>query len=69
MNKVVHHLRQVLTFSNMPAMQQPEFYLTSAGQKFDENGKLTDQTTIEHIGGFWKAFGDFMERFNLGQSS
>lgn len=52
----VHHLRQVLTFLNMPAMQQPEFYLTFAGEKFDESGKLTDQSTIDHINNFWQAF-------------
>lgn len=58
----VFHLRQVLTFLNMPVMQQPEFYLTFAGEKFDEQGKLIDQTTKEHINKFWKAFVPFIER-------
>ncbi|HEX7368232.1 MAG TPA: NAD(P)H-dependent oxidoreductase [Candidatus Saccharimonadales bacterium] len=58
----VFHLRQVLTFLNMPAMQQPEFYLTFAGEKFDDNGNLTDQTTMEHIDGFWAAFVNFIDR-------
>lgn len=52
----VFHLRQVLTFLNMPTMQQPEFYLTFAADKFDSQGRLTDQTTIDHIDRFWAAF-------------
>ncbi len=58
----VFHLRQVLTFLNMPVMQQPEFYLTFAGEKFDKRGKLIDQNTKEHIGKFWTAFVPFIER-------
>jgi chromate reductase len=59
----VHHLRQVLTYLNMPAMQQPEFYLSFAADKFDENDRLVDQTTTKHVDAFWAAFVDFMERF------
>lgn len=58
----VFHLRQVLTFLNMSVMQQPEFYLTFAGEKFDEKGKLIDQSTKEHIDKFWAAFVPFIER-------
>lgn len=61
----VFHLRQVLTFLNMPAMQQPEFYLTFAGEKFDDAGKLTDQTTIEHIDRFWAAFSEFIDHCKI----
>lgn len=64
----VHHLRQVLTFLDMPTLQQPEFYLTSASEKFDEQGELTDQTTIEHIDKFWLAFVDFIDRINGTQN-
>lgn len=58
----VFHLRQVLTFLNMPAMQQPEFYLTFAADKFDQAGRLTDSVTAEHIDSFWRAFSDFIDR-------
>lgn len=58
----VFHLRQVLTFLNMPALQQPEFYLTFAADKFDDNGKLIDQATKDHIDKFWAAFVPFIER-------
>lgn len=59
----VHHLRQVLSFLNMPTMQQPEFYLSHAEEKFDENGKLTDEVTIKFINNFWTEFDIFSERF------
>lgn len=58
----VFHLRQVLTFLNMPVMQQPEFYLTFAAGKFDAQGKLIDQTTREHIDKVWTAFVPFIEK-------
>lgn len=58
----VFHLRQVLTFLNMPVMQQPEFYLTFAGEKFSEQGELTDQNTKEHIDKFWSAYIPFIKR-------
>ena len=58
----VFHLRQVLTFLNIPTMQQPEFYLTFAGEKFDAQGKLIDQNTKDHIDRFWTAFVQFIER-------
>lgn len=61
----VFHLRQVLTFLNMPPMQQPEFYLTFAGDKFDEEGKLIDRTTMEHIDGFWTAFTKFIDQVRV----
>ncbi|MEO6761813.1 MAG: NAD(P)H-dependent oxidoreductase [Candidatus Saccharimonadales bacterium] len=60
----VHHLRQVLTFLNMPTLQQPEFYLSFAGDKFDEAGKLVDEVTIQHVDKFWTAFVDFMNKLN-----
>jgi chromate reductase len=58
----IFHLRQVLTFLNMPVMQQPEFYLTFAGEKFNDQGKLVDQNTKEHISRFWAAYVPFIER-------
>jgi chromate reductase len=35
-----HAVRQSLVFLNMPAMQQPEAYISGAGDLFDETGKL-----------------------------
>lgn len=39
-----HHLRQSLTFVNMPCMQQPEAYFSNIADSFDQNGKLSDRT-------------------------
>lgn len=61
----VFHLRQVLTFLNMPVVQQPEFYLTFAGEKFDEDGKLIDQATMEHIDRLWAALVDLINVHTL----
>lgn len=37
-----HTLRQSLVFLNMPVMQQPEIYIGSAHELFDENGKAVE---------------------------
>lgn len=51
-----HHLRQVLTYLDMPTLQQPEFYLGQVAQKFNAAGELTDQHTREKIAELWDAF-------------
>lgn len=51
-----HHLRQVLTYLNMPTMQQPEFYLQLVAGKMNDQGDITDPSTREHIEKFWQAF-------------
>ncbi len=56
------HLRQVLMYLDMPTMQQPEFYLEHAGDKFDENGNVTDEHTKEKIDEFWSAFIGWVEK-------
>jgi chromate reductase len=52
----VHHLRQVLTYLNMYTLQQPEFHVERAAEKFNEAGELTDETTIRHIENFWREY-------------
>lgn len=37
-----HTLRQSLVFLNMPVMQQPEIYIGSAQQLFDDQGKVSE---------------------------
>lgn len=39
-----HTLRQSLVFLNMPVMQQPEIYIGSAHELFDENGKIIESS-------------------------
>ena len=58
-----HHLRQSLVFLNVPALQQPEVYLSGADKLFDADGKLQDAQTREFLQGFTRAFEKFIARF------
>jgi chromate reductase len=42
-----YHLRQVFVFLNMHPVNKPEVLVTFANQKFDQNGRLTDEKTKE----------------------
>lgn len=44
-----HHLRQSLVFLNMPAMQQPEVYLSKVHELFEDNGNIKEGGTKEFI--------------------
>lgn len=51
-----HHLRQSLVFLDMPAMQQPETYISGAASLFDAEGKLTNDKTREFLSKFMESF-------------
>lgn len=51
-----HHLRQSLTFLNMPAMAQPEAYIGNAGQLFNEQGVMINESTKDFLQDFIDAF-------------
>jgi chromate reductase len=57
-----HHLRQSLVFVNVPAMQQPEAYIGNAAKLFDNNGKLTDESTREYLRKFIDAYAKWVVR-------
>lgn len=40
-----YHLRQTFVFLNMHAVNQPEVMVANASDRFDQNGKLTDEKT------------------------
>jgi chromate reductase, NAD(P)H dehydrogenase (quinone) len=42
-----YHLRQILLFLNMFPINQPEVMIANAAARFDKDGNLTDETTIE----------------------
>ena len=44
-----YHLRQMFVFLNMYAVNQPEVMVSNAQKRFDENGKLTDETSKKLI--------------------
>ncbi len=56
-----HHLRQSLTFLNMPVVQQPEMYLSGVGGWFDESGKLTKDDTRALFKTFGEVFAALIE--------
>ncbi len=51
-----HHLRQSLVFVNVPTMPQPEAYIGGAAELFDENGKLTNDSTRKFLKTYLEAF-------------
>jgi chromate reductase, NAD(P)H dehydrogenase (quinone) len=46
-----YHLRQVFVYLNGLILNRPEVMIANAPQKFDAQGKLTDEKTREHIRG------------------
>lgn len=57
-----HHLRQSLVFLDVPAMQQPEAYVGSAGTLFDDEGELVDDHRRASLTTFGQAFAAWIER-------
>jgi chromate reductase len=56
-----HHLRQSLVFLNVPAMQQPEAYLSGIATAFAEDGTLTNESVRKFLGDFMTAFAAWIE--------
>jgi chromate reductase len=56
-----HHLRQSLVFLNMPAMQQPEAYLSNIAKQFDGD-TLNNESTKGFLQNYVDAFATWVER-------
>lgn len=56
-----HHLRQSLVFLNVPAMPQPEAYVSDAAGLFDDAGTLTNEKTRAFLQKFVTAFAAWVE--------
>jgi chromate reductase, NAD(P)H dehydrogenase (quinone) len=61
-----HHLRQCLTFLDMPVLQQPEAYLGRAADLFDADGRITPSETMEFLERFVGAFEQWIRRLHGG---
>lgn len=61
-----HHLRQTCVFLDMPIMPQPEAYLGHMGDKFGEDGRLTDEKLAGFLTGFMTAYADWVEKILRG---
>ncbi len=56
-----HALRQTFVFLNMPVMQQPEAYVSAAGDLFDEHGALRSEETRAFFTQFMISFARWAE--------
>jgi chromate reductase, NAD(P)H dehydrogenase (quinone) len=57
-----HHLRQSLTFLNVPTMQQPEAYVSGVDKLFDD-GRLVVDGTRAFLERYMNAFAAWVARF------
>lgn len=57
-----HHLRQSLTFLNVPLLQQPEAYIGGAGDLFDAQGGIAKPDTRAFLQKFMAAFAAWVAR-------
>ncbi len=55
-----HHLRQMLTYLNMPTLAQPEAYIGGAGTLFDTQGNISNESTRKFLEVFMRAFADWV---------
>lgn len=62
-----HHLRQSLVFVDVFAMPQPEAYIGSAAQLFDENGNVANEKTRDFLVRFVDAFAAWVERHMMAK--
>lgn len=56
-------LRQAFEFTNSYCMPQPEVLVAKAHEKFDDDGRLTDEGTAAFLGKYMAALGAWVRRF------
>lgn len=57
-----YHLRQMFVFLNALPLNRPEVMIAGANQRFDDQGRLTDEKTREFIAALLVALKDWTER-------
>ena len=57
-----NHLRQMLVYSDTPVMNQPEVLIPRAHERFDQTGKLTDESTRQLLTRYAAAFAAFVRK-------
>ena len=55
-------LRQAFVFTDTPALPQPEILVYRAHEKFDAEGRLTDEKTREFVGKLLRGLADWTRR-------
>ena len=61
-----YHLRQCFVFLNAHLLNKPEVMIAGANQLFDDEGKLTDQATREHLVKLMAGFAQWIHRLQAG---
>jgi len=61
-----YHLRQCFVFLNGLVLNRPEVMIAQAQNKFDAEGKLTDQTTRDFLAAMLTAFAAWVRRVRAG---
>ena len=62
-----YDLRKVLVALDMPVVVQPEIMIGNAAQRFDQDGKLTDEPTRKYIGKLLSALVELQKSTHNGQ--
>lgn len=60
-----NHLRQMLVYSDTPVMNQPEVLIPRAHERFDQTGKLTDDSTRQLLTRYAAAFTTFVRKHRM----
>ena len=60
--RMQYHLRMVLAFLDARPINKPEVFISLAAQRFDEDGRLTDETTGKLIADHLQALADWTRR-------
>lgn len=61
-------LRQAFVFTDTPTLTQPEILVYRAHEKFDEQGRLTDEKTGEFVGRLLDRLADWAHRLSPDRS-
>jgi chromate reductase len=64
-----YHLRQMMVFLNMFPINQPEVMIANAGEKFDDQGNLTDEATRDFIRQLLQNLVAWTNRINQNQTA
>ncbi|MFO0576783.1 MAG: NAD(P)H-dependent oxidoreductase [Polyangia bacterium] len=60
--RMQYHLRQIAVFLNLHVLNRPEVLVSRAAEKFDAEGRLTDEETRKHLATFMQALAAFAQK-------
>lgn len=64
-SRAQYHLRQICVFLNLLPLNKPEVFIAQAHQKFDADGRLTDQPTRQFLRQLLEKLADWTERVTV----